>query len=103
MSVALLVEDASGGGRSLPVATEVVFERSWLPVCEELGLEWLPLFESGLPVAEEDRPFVLAELERFEKTIRAADPDSEIADRARSLTDALRAIDFGSGTSAYIG
>jgi hypothetical protein len=70
MSVALLVydEDAQGEAKRtmVPVATEDVFERVWLAGAEALGLRWVPLCQSGLPIRDpEERAELVAELERL--------------------------------------
>ncbi|MGB0639817.1 MAG: hypothetical protein ACPGTU_10820 [Myxococcota bacterium] len=103
MSVALLIERNGEENLSTPVATEAVFRRHWLPVCVELKLQWIPLFESGLPVSEQDRPWILDELQRFEMLVQQREPNSDIARRASTLADALHSINFNEGVSAYIG
>ena len=103
MSVALLIEMNGEENISIPVATEVVFRRYWLPVCIELDFKWIPLFESGLPVSEQDRPFILEELHRFELWVLEHDIQPEIAERAKLLASTLRSINFGPTVSTYIG
>ena len=103
MSVVLLVEYTTGHTRSVPVATESVFQNSWLPVCKSLNLSWVQLFQSGLPLMKDDLPLVLTELVRFETWVRSNTSDTELADRALSLSKALSDVDFSTVTSVYIG
>ncbi len=67
MSVSLVVENGKPDKevRLIPVATEKVFEDYWRPACLTLGLKWIPLFQSGLPLTGEDVPYVLTELARL--------------------------------------
>ncbi|RKG75300.1 hypothetical protein D7V88_33705 [Corallococcus terminator] len=46
----------------VPLATEEVFRRYWVPGCDALGLRWVPLFKTGIPVQKEDLGSVLGEL-----------------------------------------
>ena len=103
MSIVPLVEGPSSAPPSLPIATEAVCQQTWLPACTALGLQWVPLFESGLPLTKADRPFVLEELKRFEGWVRSNAADAEPADRAQTLARALAKVTFDSGVSVYIG
>jgi hypothetical protein len=67
MSVAVVItyRDDAGpnpGREYLPVATEGVFSKYWLTAAKALGCVWLPLYQTGAPVALEDLPAVRAEL-----------------------------------------
>lgn len=69
MSVAVVItyRDDAGpdpGRDYLPVATEGVYDKYWLTAAKELGCVWLPLYQTGAPVALEDLPAVLADLEQ---------------------------------------
>jgi hypothetical protein len=68
MSVSLVVEysDPEKNTRLIPIATERIFDEYWQPACKALGLKWIPLFQSGLPLPPEDIPDVLEELSRLE-------------------------------------
>lgn len=49
----------------MPIATNDIFNRYWLPACYELGLRLIPLFETGYPVIRlepETIPLILNEL-----------------------------------------
>jgi hypothetical protein len=67
VSVALLLEypGTSIQSRMVPIATEEIFTSYWLPASQALGLEWIPVFQSGVTVSQEDSPSILAELERL--------------------------------------
>lgn len=63
-------------GRLVPIATQDVFRRYWLPASQALSLVWVPLFETGLPLPSEDCPDVLAELRRLKAWIEAHQPEA---------------------------
>jgi hypothetical protein len=46
----------------IPVATELFFNKYWLPAIESLGLQWTLLFSTGVDVEEEDIPHIFNEL-----------------------------------------
>ncbi|TDG00242.1 hypothetical protein [Paenibacillus piri] len=52
---------------SVPVAAEAVFAECWEPAAEALGLQWVPLFSTGIEIAKEDLPAVLDELARLKQ------------------------------------
>ena len=64
MSVGLVIkcQDGETEARLVPIATERIFEEYWQPMCSALGLRWVPLFQSGLPLKSDDIPDVLDEL-----------------------------------------
>ena len=62
MSVALVVTDTEGHDSLKPVATESVFNREWLPIAEKNNLQFIKLFSTGLPVQQEDIPYILDEM-----------------------------------------
>lgn len=79
----------------VPVATSDTFRRVWLPVCERLGLEFVPLFAGGAltTVPADLVPRIVAEVER----LRAAAvewPDGEyLADRCSGILAAFARTD----------
>lgn len=107
MSVQLLIDGPGDRGRSVPVASEQVFSRYWLPLSDGLGCVWIPLFQSGLPIGGEDLCEVIPELQRFisEAQSRLVEDAAwgGVAGRARGLLEALEGLRFDEGESAYIG
>ena len=67
MSVSLLVTSKTNPEqRSLvPVAAQTIFTSRWLPGCNALSLEWVPLFETGIPVDASNAEEVSRELTRL--------------------------------------
>jgi hypothetical protein len=68
MSVAIVITYSADAGPHpvptyLPVATEGAYATYWLTAAKALGCVWLPLYQTGAPVALEDLPAVLAEFE----------------------------------------
>ena len=86
MSVALSIQPLGTPGaapRIVPVATQDVFKRYWLPGSEALGLQWVPLFETGIPLAQDDVPDVLRELRALDDWTRVHAPDAAAVIGAR--------------------
>ncbi|GAB1543817.1 hypothetical protein NUACC21_64930 [Scytonema sp. NUACC21] len=51
----------------IPVSTEEIFEEYWQPACSKLGLKWIPLFQTGLPLEVEDISSVIQELKQLKQ------------------------------------
>jgi hypothetical protein len=52
---------------NVPVAAEAFFSECWEPAAEALGLQWVPIFSTGIDVMKEDLPAVLDELARLKQ------------------------------------
>ena len=72
MTVVLLINST----RSVPIAPESVFTQYWQRGCSELGLRWVPWFQPGIEISQQDLPAVLEELSRLQ--VWAKSPDSAI-------------------------
>lgn len=110
MSVAVLIDYhddvALPGPTYLPLATEGIFSKYWLPAAKALGCVWMPLFQSGAPVPLEDIPDVLDELRRLRDHFAAqGDRLSATGVRERSawLVGELEKIDPGTIKELSIG
>lgn len=53
----------------IPLATENAFHTYWKPAAEEMGLEWLPLFEYGICVEKIFFPEIIKEIQLFREWI----------------------------------
>lgn len=108
MSIELAIsrDDAPGSRESLtvPLATHDVFRRLWLPLSRQLGLQYVPLFETGLPVAIEDVEHIVAELRKLRAEAHAAGGDSDlILPRIDNLLENLDQLGQDPGYKIYIG
>ena len=67
MSVGLLVTSKTDPDRRelVPVAAQKVFTSKWLPGCTDLKLEWVPLFETGIPVDASNASAIVEELQQL--------------------------------------
>jgi hypothetical protein len=97
MSVALSIRargTSNAAPRIVPVATQEVFKRYWLPGSEALGLQWVPLFETGIPLGKDDVPVVLRELRALEARIQGNAPETVavIAERLERLIAELSGL-----------
>jgi len=92
MAVALLIKYPSSGASELvPIAGESLFRDCWIGPAVALGLEWLPLFQTGASVSSEFLPDVLHEFELIEREFDRSGA-LELAGRARDAARALRHI-----------
>ena len=104
MSVDLLVERPDGSTRMIPLTSRSEFLRRWWPVTQELGLVWVPLLETGIPLQPDDVPEILAELERMREHIVPLGPDwAHVLEDIRKLSEGLRAVDFAAGETVFVG
>ena len=86
---------ATGDYQVVPVATIDAFRLVWLPACERLGLELVPLFAGGAlsPVPAEMVLRVVAEVTRL-RDAAAEWPDGDyLADRCLSILAAFARTD----------
>lgn len=112
MSIELLIEydDPTKQTQSVPIATEDVFTRYWKPTATRLGLQWVPIFQTGLPLDTADIPFVIQDLQNLKEHLADA-PDmdipedlaEEIKSRTQMLVNKLQEIVTDRGAEGYIG
>lgn len=88
---------------SVPVASENTFAQRWEPIIEELELQWLPLFSSGIDLDEIDLKDVLAELDQFKSAYIDKYGNDEVIERADLLSNSLRKVFSRSGLKVFIG
>lgn len=51
---------------NIPLATESFFENFWEPLAEELELQWIPAFLSGIDICNDDLDDIFSELDKLE-------------------------------------
>jgi hypothetical protein len=83
---------------TMPVASQSNFRDFWLPVCDRLELEMLPLFNTGYPVIKlnsESIPALITELQRFQAFILVSTPDAQaenIGKTVKTIIDLLHEV-----------
>jgi hypothetical protein len=91
----------------LPLATQIDFQKYWLPIAEALGLQWVPLFVGGVTLVPEDIPAVLYELGRMQEAIAAADLpqrlQAQMLKRNGHIASLLTEIDPAAVADIFIG
>jgi hypothetical protein len=108
MSIGLMLEYAAPTKNRdfVPIATEAAFHKYWQPGCAALHLQWVPLFQTGLPLQQEDIASVIDELERLKHWLscqmEAAVPQAVIL-RLEQLIQALQKAQRDPQIDAYIG
>jgi hypothetical protein len=108
MSVALIISTAETDEvlDFTPIATQGSFVRFWLPACRELGLQLIPLLESGMLLTEEALDDFVRELSLLEHAVqqRVDSPECvNMTDRIRTLTTKLLSIKGNRDVKVWIG
>ncbi|MFB2769544.1 hypothetical protein ACE1AT_09670 [Pelatocladus sp. BLCC-F211] len=69
MSVSLFIKYANAEKSEclIPVSTEEIFREYWQPASSKLNLQWVPLFQTGIPLEKDDVPYVIEELEKLKQ------------------------------------
>ena len=108
MSIGLMLEyEAPTNNRDfVPIATEAAFQKYWQPGCAALHLHWVPLFQTGLPLSQEDIAPVVDELVRLKHWLSyqtdTTVPQTVIL-RIEQLIQALQKVQGDSQVDVYIG
>lgn len=69
MSISVTVSNPSSKEQRLiniPVATEAAFRSVWQAGSSELGLTWIPLFDTGVDISKQDVDELIVELRQLE-------------------------------------
>ncbi|MCQ6560968.1 hypothetical protein [Paenibacillus mendelii] len=92
-------------GFNVPVASEAFFKAYWEPAAEELNLQWVPIFSTGIDVSEEDLPDVLDELNRLKQwaAARGGEEMEQMLGRIDLLITQLPQAYRREGAVVYIG
>jgi len=100
MSISLIVLEPKSKEYSLvniPLATDEIFKRIWLPGAEQLSAVWLPLFQSGIDITAHDFKDVSQELiflrEWVVQQTLVADERNLVLSRIDSLLNELVRLD----------
>lgn len=96
MTIEMGILDSDSGEYSVvPVATVAAFQGVWLPACERLGLELVPLFGGGAltTVPPELVLQIVAEIERLRSWAAEWQVDSYLADRCSDILAAFARTD----------
>jgi hypothetical protein len=109
MSVAVLIDyvdpaaaAAAGAREYLPVATEGVYSKHWVPAAHALGCAWLPRFQEGVAVPLDEFLVVLKEFRRIRDYFER-DPTSRLAERSKWLVEELERLDPSAIADLFIG
>jgi hypothetical protein len=109
MSISAFIPEAANEDErryNVPVATEAFFAECWQPAAESLGLQWVPLFSTGIEIGREDLPAVLDELARLKQWALARAQDARfemLAGRIELLETELPKALEREGAVVYIG
>ena len=96
MSISILVKELPEGDAKaelIPLATEEAFRRYWVPGCDALGLRWVPLFQTGVPLQREDLAQVLTELRALREWMGSSPSDEGTAAVCSRLDAAFLALE----------
>lgn len=65
MSIGIMIDEPENEEEKLfyiPLATEENFENYWNKAANQLNLQWVPFFSSGIIIEYDDLPFIIDEL-----------------------------------------
>jgi hypothetical protein len=98
MSISLFFVNPSNGyerGFNVPVATEDVYRRMWVPKATKLKLELILMFELGVEIARENFPKIVSELSLLNVDFQREAQNEErvqITQRIERLVEELRKV-----------
>lgn len=109
MSVSLIVANPTTPEQQLiniPVATEEVFNNIWLTASDELGLQLVPVFSSGIDIGVEELDDLLIELGRLKRWAESREPQTaemiQMQERISRLIEEMPPI-VTSASEVFIG
>ena len=91
MAISLLVTHPDTGREDelVPVATQDVFNRYWLPAARQLDLKWVPSFQPSLDLEHEELatvlPDLLEELGQLRRLMAVEPPSYVPREQARAI------------------
>ena len=108
MSIGLILEYVVPTKKSavVPIATEEAFHKYWQPGCAALHLQWIPLFQTGLPLKQEDISLVIEELVRLKQWLSCHMENGvpqAVVGRIDQLMQALQNVQGDTQVAVYIG
>jgi hypothetical protein len=106
MSISALIQNPQNEEEqsfSVPVASERIFEKRWTPIIEELQLEWLPLFSTGVDLEKIDLDDILSELNLFKASYIEKFGADQVVDRVNLLSDSLQKVFYRDDVKVFIG
>ena len=95
MSIAAFIDNPETDDEKnfyLPISTEQVFDSSWQPGCQSLGLQWILNFAVGIDISKKDLPSIISELNQLKDWAKGNLSDSEnkqVIERIEILTTKL--------------
>lgn len=102
MSVALLIKGANADSPLVPVATEATYGAVWQAGANALELRWVEAMQFGIDVTDENRAELLDEL-RMLRAWFVASAYPALSERLDLVVNALKAVRFDAGETAWIG
>jgi len=103
MSVALfgLTINGNEDNTYIPVATEEVFNKTWLPAAREHHLQWINAFGAGHSYTREDIAGILDDLGRLSVIIEKIRGEEEVLLRIKTLHDFLKKLESEEGAVEF--
>ena len=105
MSVAILIEfkDPKRDELYIPLAPEGAYSSEWVPLAKQLGLGWLPLFQTGTSVSVEDLPTVMGEFQRLRDVLSENRSRPAMVERLDFVLERLQGVDSQQVAGIFIG
>ncbi len=77
---------------NIPVATESVFEKYWLPLSEDLNLEYVPLFQYGIEIGSDTLNEVLQELKLIKNEVMNKQTDINYKNLSERIDNLIKTL-----------
>jgi len=110
MSIGIIIDEPKNEEEQLffiPVATEEFFTSYWLKASNELQLNWVPIFETGIVIEKEDMPVILKEIKLvkgwIEKNVKNIDIKIDILKRINYISENLPKAFEKENIKLYVG
>lgn len=109
MSIGIMIDEPENEEEKLfyiPLATESIFDSYWNKAANQLNLQWVPVFSSGIIIEYEDLPFIINELNMVINWVKDyvtnLETKKELLNRIQYIIEKLPII-FKKNIKLYIG
>lgn len=110
MSIGIIIDDPKNEEEKLfyiPLATEKTFENYWNKAANQLNLQWVPVFSTGITIEYEDLPFIINELNMVFNWVKEhvvnLETQKELLNRIEYILENLTIIFKQESIKLYIG
>lgn len=110
MSIAIMIDKPKNEEEKnfyIPIATEETFQKYWLKASEELHLKWVPIFQTGIFIENEDKQVIRTEITEVKnwivENVSDIDKKRNLEKRIDYILDSLSKVFEDKNMKLYIG